>query len=102
MLDEPSRQLSRQCCNGEFFQLLKHERIKRRIYATRGEARVDLIDDIEVFYNRKRRRTAQRKSTGITLLISEVRSCGTAVVRFLEVKDGSGSSPIVRLNPTGA
>lgn len=38
-----------------FFQLLKRERIKRRIYATRDEARADVFDYIELFYNRRRR-----------------------------------------------
>ena len=34
-----------------FFQLLKRERIKRRIYATREDARADIFDYIEMFYN---------------------------------------------------
>ncbi len=38
-----------------FFQLLKRERIKRRIYADRAEARPDVFDCIEMFYNPKRR-----------------------------------------------
>jgi putative transposase len=38
-----------------FFQLLKRERIKRKIYATRSEARQDVFDYIEMFYNPKRR-----------------------------------------------
>jgi putative transposase len=38
-----------------FFQLLKRERIKRKIYATREEARQDVFDYIEMFYNSKRR-----------------------------------------------
>jgi putative transposase len=38
-----------------FFQLLKRERIKRRIYATRAQARQDVFDYIELFYNPKRR-----------------------------------------------
>ena len=38
-----------------FFQLLKRERIKRRIYTTRSDARADVFDYIEIFYNRKRR-----------------------------------------------
>jgi hypothetical protein len=39
----------------DFFQLLKRERIKRRIYATRDEARSDVFDYIEMFYNPIRR-----------------------------------------------
>jgi putative transposase len=38
-----------------FFQLLKRERIRRRIYADREEARRDVFDYIEMFYNPKRR-----------------------------------------------
>lgn len=38
-----------------FFSSLKKERIRRRIYRTREEARSDVFDYIEVFYNRKRR-----------------------------------------------
>ena len=38
-----------------FLQLLKRERIKRKIYATREEARQDVFDYIEMFYNSKRR-----------------------------------------------
>jgi putative transposase len=38
-----------------FFQLLKRERIKRRIYTSRAAARADVFDYIEIFYNRKRR-----------------------------------------------
>lgn len=38
-----------------FFQLLKRERVRRRIYITRDEARQDIFDYIEMFYNPKRR-----------------------------------------------
>jgi len=38
-----------------FFQLLKRERIRRRVYATRNEAKADVFDYIEMFYNVKRR-----------------------------------------------
>ena len=38
-----------------FFQLLKRERIKRRIYRDRDEARQDVFNYIEMFYNPKRR-----------------------------------------------
>ncbi|EHP0780193.1 IS3 family transposase, partial [Salmonella enterica] len=36
-----------------FFQLLKRERIKKKIYGTREEARSDIFDYIEMFYNSK-------------------------------------------------
>ena len=38
-----------------FFGLLKRERTNRTRYKTRDEARADIFDYIEVFYNRKRR-----------------------------------------------
>jgi len=38
-----------------FFASLKRERIKRRKYRTRDQARADVFDYIERFYNRKRR-----------------------------------------------
>jgi putative transposase len=38
-----------------FFQLLKRERVKRHIYATRDDARSDIVDYIEMFYNSRRR-----------------------------------------------
>ncbi|WP_312156854.1 IS3 family transposase [Lelliottia nimipressuralis] len=38
-----------------FFQLLKRERIKKKIYGTREEARSDIFGYIEMFYNSKRR-----------------------------------------------
>ncbi len=38
-----------------FFATLKRERIKRKKYRTRDEARADVFDYIERFYNRKRR-----------------------------------------------
>ena len=38
-----------------FFQLLKRERIKRKVYTTRMDARAGVFDSIEMFYNRKRR-----------------------------------------------
>ena len=38
-----------------FFNLLKLERIRRRTYKTRADARQDVFDYIEMFYNPKRR-----------------------------------------------
>jgi putative transposase len=38
-----------------FFSSLKKERIRRRIYQSREEARADVFDYIEIFYNRTRR-----------------------------------------------
>ena len=41
-----------------FFQLIKRERIKRRVYKTRAEAKTDVFDYIEMFYNPKRRHSS--------------------------------------------
>jgi transposase InsO family protein len=41
-----------------FFATLKVELIHRRRYSTRAEAKVDIFDYIEVFYNRRRRHSA--------------------------------------------
>ena len=38
-----------------FFQLLKRERIKKKIYLSREEAKSDIFEYIEMFYNSKRR-----------------------------------------------
>jgi len=39
-----------------FFHLLKTERIRRKTYKTRQDARLDVFDYIELFYNPKRRK----------------------------------------------
>ncbi|EAA4852872.1 IS3 family transposase [Salmonella enterica] len=44
-----------------FFQLLRRERIKKKIYGTREEARSDIFDYIEMFYNSKRRHGSSDK-----------------------------------------
>lgn len=41
-----------------FFQLLKRERIKRKIYSTRDAARMDIFNYIEMFYNTKRQHSS--------------------------------------------
>lgn len=38
-----------------FFSLLKRERVQRRTYVTREEAKADIFDYIECFYNRRRK-----------------------------------------------
>jgi putative transposase len=38
-----------------FFNLLKRERIRRKVYRTRDEARRDVFDYIEIFYNPTRK-----------------------------------------------
>ena len=44
--------LSHNAVAESFFSSLKKERIKRKIYATREDARSDVFDYIEGFYNR--------------------------------------------------
>lgn len=44
-----------------FFQLLKRERIRRKTYGTREEARRDIFDYIEMFYNPKRRHSFSKQ-----------------------------------------
>jgi len=44
-----------------FFQLLKRERIKRKIYSSRDAARADIFDYIEMFYNNRRRHGSNEK-----------------------------------------
>lgn len=43
-----------------FFNLLKRERIRRRKYKTREEAREDVFDDIAFFYNPQRKHVRNR------------------------------------------
>ena len=51
-----------------FFGLLKRERVNRRCYALRSEARADVFDYIERFHNpRMRRRVEGRKASENTL-----------------------------------
>ena len=38
-----------------FFQLLKREKIQRKVYPTREEAKSEIFEYIEFFYNPKRR-----------------------------------------------
>jgi len=40
-----------------FFQLLKRERIRRKTYPTCDEARSDIFEYIEMFYNPQRKHT---------------------------------------------
>jgi putative transposase len=46
-----------------FFSLLKTERIKRKVYKTRNEARSEIFNYIEFFYNPTRR---HEKNDGIS------------------------------------
>jgi len=45
-----------------FFGMLKRERVNRRKYRTRSEARADIFDYIECFYNPRKRRALMNKN----------------------------------------
>ncbi len=52
-----------------FFGLLKRERVNRRQYRTRAEARADVFDYIERFHNPRRARRIEqlrKKEVGLT------------------------------------
>ena len=51
-----------------FFGLLKRERVNRRQYRTRSEARADIFDYIERFYNPRKRRQLERRNQKDLLL----------------------------------
>ena len=60
-----------------FFGMLKRERVNRRRYVTRAQARSDIFDYIERFYNpRMRRRLENQKLKDETLNLT-VRKIGT-------------------------
>ncbi len=51
-----------------FFGVLKRERVNRRQYRTRSEARTDVFDDIERVHNpRKTKRIEQRRKNEVDL-----------------------------------
>jgi len=56
---EPSMSRKGNCWDNavaeSFFSSLKKERVRGRVYGSREEARSDLFDYIEIFYNRQRR-----------------------------------------------
>ena len=56
------------CADNAAAGLLKRERVNRRQYRTRSEARADIFDYIERFYNpRKRRQVEMRKQKDLLL-----------------------------------
>ena len=60
-----------------FFGMLKRERVKRRRYQTRAEARTDIFDYIERFYNPRMRRRLENNEKAELTLKSTVRGNGT-------------------------
>ena len=51
-----------------FFNILKRERIRRRVYRSRDEARQGVFDYIEMFYNPKRKHVRNRMPVSYTHL----------------------------------
>jgi putative transposase len=51
-----------------FFEVLKRERVNRRRYRRRAEARADIFDDIERRHNPRQRRRLERQHQGEKLL----------------------------------
>lgn len=59
-----------------FFGLLKRDRVNRRRYATRREARVDVFDYIERFHNPRMRRRLERQDQQEAVANSTAREIG--------------------------
>jgi putative transposase len=59
-----------------FFGMLKRERVNRRRYRTRAEARTDIFDYIERFYNPRMRRRLRNSEQAEVTLNSTVRGNG--------------------------
>ena len=57
-----------------FFSSLKKERIRRSIYSTREEAKSEIFDYIEVFYNRKRRHSYLNQMSPMAFEKLQIRS----------------------------
>ena len=60
-----------------FFGMLKRERVNRRQYRTRAEARADIFDYIETFYNPRMRSRLEQENNNETRLYQPVRYSGT-------------------------
>ena len=60
-----------------FFGMLKRERVNRRHYYTRAEARADIFDYIECFYNPRMRSRLELETNNEIRLNQTVREIGT-------------------------
>src|SRR4051812_45946081 len=60
-IDEPESELLGQC------ETLKVERVHRTRYETRAQAKLDIVDWIEGFYNRKRMHTSIGYNTPVAV-----------------------------------
>ncbi len=60
-----------------FFGMLKRERVNRRRYRTRADARADIFEYIECFYNPRMRSRLERDKNREIRLFQPVREIGT-------------------------
>ena len=60
-----------------FFGMLKRERVNRHQYRTRAEARADIFDYIESFYNPRMRIRLEQEQSSESRLFQNVRESGT-------------------------
>ena len=67
-----------------FFGLLKRERVNRRRYRTRADARSDVFDYIERFYNRRRRHS---HTNGLPPELLFLRGCEGEVANMQPYRD---------------
>ncbi len=88
-----------------FFNLLKRERIRRKVYKTRADVRQDVFDYIEMFYNPKRKHARNEmlspneferqqkreikasREIGAIQLVSQARSQDPHLMFFLRIKN---------------
>lgn len=73
-----------------FFKTLKIERVHQLCYETRAQARLDIVDWIEGFYNR------QRMHSAINYQIPVAAESGSGPHRLLYVESRQGHRPQTR------
>lgn len=75
-----------------FFQLLKRQRIKKTIYVTQEEARSNIFDYIEMFFNSKRRHSSSAQMPLMEVKINIINGSEvsrlTLVIQFLGIATG--------------
>ena len=79
-----------------FFQLLKRERIRRKVYLTRDEGKADVFDYIEMFYNPKRRYSSSGRLSPVDYESNQARASLPAITGNYKKFDHSKSPEIIR------
>ncbi|BCH61711.1 hypothetical protein RvVAR0630_43350 [Agrobacterium vitis] len=73
------------------FNLLKRERIRRKVYRSRDEARKDMFDYIEIFYNPKRKHVRNGMLSPVAFESSKKRNPGVSTkLRAIQKKELAG------------